>query len=109
MGRSLYGLVIFTKVGVSPNLSSSKAWPSGGPGRDDAGSGGCAFCFTQMGADKGADERRLEFKAQLPFTLASPAGMTRDCSCVLNFKYNPTAPGRVESTPPPYLLCCGGK
>jgi len=70
MGRSLKGLVVYTRMGASRILSRVKARLSGGSRRDEAGSGSCAFGFTQIHADKSADERRSGLKAAPNITQA---------------------------------------
>lgn len=95
MGRSfkLGILRTFPRMGASCFLSRKAAGSrckygaqsSGGSRRDDAGSGGCAFCFPLISADKGADERRSIFNMPLPYAYALADGSSYDCSGTLSF------------------------
>lgn len=90
MGRSLKGLVVYTRMGASLILSSLAAGnrcyygaqSSGGSRRDEAGSGGCAFGFNPAGC---RIHNRSGLKAVLPYAYALADGSSYDCSTALSF------------------------
>lgn len=107
MGRSFNGLVTFTRMDASLNLSSVKARLSGGSRRCETGSGSCAFCFQTTGSRFYDSVFKAASYWDENSGFVNPGAISSLGGAALNFESTYSSGAAVESTPAALLYAVG--